>query len=92
MYNIYEMKPDKNYCQQKSFYGKANIVVDDGGYTLFSYGTKIMKIDRDGNIHRFYDGYSLTTGRHIKNFVGIQLGKPMNKKQFMELPVEKEEF
>lgn len=60
----YELMPAGG---RKSFYGKA--VVD--GDTLYSYGTKIMTKNSDGTFTRHWNGWSATTGRHIKAFSGL---------------------
>lgn len=68
---------------QKSFYGKAKVVVqDDGSETLYSYDTPIVRRNANGTYTRLWDSYSQTTGRHIKAFCG------MTKKEFEELPLE----
>lgn len=64
---------------QKSFYGKAIVRIDkDGTETLYSYGTPIIKRD-GGGLHKLWDGWSATTGKHIKAFCGL------NKKDFEAL-------
>lgn len=66
---IYELQPNE---KQKSFYGKATVVVgDDGTRTLYSYGTAIIKQTADGELVRLWDDWSATTGKHIKAFCGI---------------------
>lgn len=68
---------------RKSFYGKAKVVIDDNGQkTLFSYDTEIMRKNPDGTLVKLWDGWSATTGRHIKAFCGL------NKKEYDELPIE----
>ena len=64
----YELKPQHDAC--KSFYGKARVRVDDDGNKfLISYGTPVCWIDAaTGNFHRLWDGWSSTTGRHVKEF------------------------
>lgn len=70
--------------QQKSFYGKAKIRRDDdGSETLISYNTEIMRRDENGKLWRIWDGYSQTTGRHVRAFCGL------NKKQFDALEYER---
>ena len=74
---IYELTPDNG---RKSFYGKAQVLFDDNGdRILFSYDTKIMKITAAGEMVRFWQGWSATTGRHIAAFSGL------NKKQYQAL-------
>lgn len=74
---MYELCPIDN---RNSFYGKAKVVIDDDNTeTLFSYDTPIIKRDEDGNLTRLYNGWSATTGRHIKAFCGL------TKKEFFEV-------
>lgn len=78
----YELKPLPEQNQQ-SFYGKAIVEVDeDGTEFLYSYNKLILSRDIDGNYIRFWDGWSMTTGKHIKAFCGL------NKKQFLNLNME----
>lgn len=78
---IYELKPTAGQ-KQRNFYGKATVIIDDdGSETLLSYNTPIIKKDSNGNFSRLYDGYTATTGRHIRAFCG------MNKADFMQLPL-----
>lgn len=65
---------------QKSFYGKAVVVVEDNGTeTLYSYGTPIVKRLVSGELVKMWDGWTATTGRHIKAFCGL------NKAAYMSL-------
>ena len=76
---IYELMPTNG---RKSFYGKAQVVVDeDGVETLKSYGTDILKRYSDGRLKRVHDGWTLTTGNHIRSFCGL------DKKEFLSLPL-----
>lgn len=73
-----ELKPVDG---RKSFYGKAYIGIDnDGTETLYSYGTPIIHRDATGKMRRLWNGWSATTGRHIRAFCG------MNKAQFVAMP------
>lgn len=57
---------------QKSFYGKGIVSVDENGnQTLFSYGTRIMEKTADGKLKKYWNGWSMTTGKHIKAFCGL---------------------
>lgn len=65
----------------KSFYGKCYIEeLPNGDKILFSYDTKILTKKASGELIRHWLGWSLTTGRHIAAFCGL------NKKQYQELP------
>lgn len=67
---------------RKSFYGKAKVIFSDNGtQTLMSYNTNIIRKEVDGSLSRLYDEWSLTTGRHIKAFCGL------DKSQFFKLPL-----
>lgn len=74
---IYELTPDNG---RKSFYGKAKVIIEaDGTETLYSYDTPIIKKLVDGSLVKMWDGWSNTTGTHIKAFCGL------NKAGFMAL-------
>ena len=80
MMRIYELKP---VTRQKSFYGKAKVIVlDDGTQLLKSYDTIVLKRKPDGKLARTWQGWSATTGKHIASFAGI------NKKEYLALPLE----
>lgn len=65
----YELIPNDG---RKSFYGKAVVeVADDGSETLYSYGTPIVKKTAAEELVKLWDGWSATTGRHIKAFCGL---------------------
>lgn len=74
---MYELTPSDG---RKSFYGKARVLIDDdGSETLYSYNTPIIKRLVSGELVKLWDGWSMTTGRHISAFCGI------NKAQYMAL-------
>lgn len=73
----YELIPNDG---RKSFYGKAvGVVEDNGTETLYSYGTPIVKRLVSGELVKMWDGWTATTGRHIKAFCGL------NKAAYMSL-------
>lgn len=73
----YELRPTDG---RKSFYGKAIVTIDeDGSETLSSYNTPIIKRTVSGELVKLWDGWTSTTGRHIKAFCGL------NKAQYMSL-------
>lgn len=79
----YELIPKNG---QKSFYGKALVeVLEDGSEILYSYNTPIIRKNgsnfNGGDYARLYDGWTATTGKHIKSFCGL------NKKEFLSLPL-----
>lgn len=74
---VYDLTPNDG---RKSFYGKAKVYVnDDGSETLYSYNTPIITRTAAGEYVKLWHGWSMTTGRHIAAFCG------MNKKQYIEM-------
>ncbi len=74
---MYELSPIDG---RQSFYGKARVAIeDDGSETLYSYTTPIIKRLASGELVKLWGGWSLTTGRHIKAFCGL------NKAEYMAL-------
>lgn len=69
---------------QKSFYGKAQIREENGTKTLISYGTEILKV-KGNKITPIWEGYSLTTQRHINEFMLQEFGKVCNKKSWEQI-------
>ena len=55
------------------------MVEDNGTETLYSYGTPIVKRLVSGELVKMWDGWTATTGRHIKAFCGL------NKAAYMSL-------
>ena len=68
-----------------NFSSGAPVVVctDDGEEVLFSYCTEIMKKTKSGEYMRKWSGWSMTTGKHIAAFCGL------NKAGFCALPFYK---
>lgn len=75
---------------QKSFYGKAEVLVNSYGEKfLRSYSTIVAGILRDGKLHRYWDGWSATTARHLKAFMIQFMDEAgMKKKQWEDIPYE----
>lgn len=74
---MYELIPNDG---RKSFYHKAIVIIaDDGTETLYSYGIPVISKSSKGKLTRLWDGWSATTGRHIRAFCGI------SKKEFVNM-------
>lgn len=57
------------YDHAKSFYGKAQIIDHHNGHIeLRSYNTIVCSVTNGANYKRLWNGHSLTTTRHIKEF------------------------
>lgn len=83
---LYELKP--KYDSAKSFYKKANIYRnDEGSLFLMSYSTIVAEIQdkiitEDNNAKAIVHGwYSVTTARHINEFLQQHGFSKMNKKE-----------
>ena len=80
--HVYELNTLFDY--RKSFYGKAVVERDPktGDLTLKSYGTKVAVI-KAGKLEVF-GTYSVTTLRHIKEFMWQNGYPPLSKKEIVE--------
>lgn len=72
--------------RQKSYYGKAKVIEDNGEMLLKSYETIVCKIDKNGDFKRLWGGYSRTTMNHVNDF-RRGFGLPaLSKKEWEALP------
>ena len=78
---IFELKPIGG---QKSFYGKAQVIKENGWTFLKSYHTIVCGVDSANGFHRFWDAWSATTARHINSFRCPK----MSKKEWLNCKVE----
>lgn len=63
--------------------------LNDGTKELYSYKTKVAILTKGGNFIKLWDGYSLTTLKHV-NIFRIDNGlKEINKKEWNELETKK---
>ena len=70
---IYDL-PVMGYDRAKSFYGKAKVIEKDNGEkVLQSYNTEVCKISSNGEFVRLWDGYSVTTMRHVNSFLSFSV-------------------
>jgi hypothetical protein len=70
------------YSSQKSFYKKANVIVEGGQTKLKSYSTIVAV--KEGNKIKVNGYYSKTTAIHINEFLRQNGASSLNKKE-MEL-------
>lgn len=84
----YYLKPI--YNNQKSFYNKAVVFFENGYTFLKSYDTVVACVDTDSNFYRLWDGYSVTTMKHINDFIYQMNIDGGGKKWWESLPVENE--
>jgi hypothetical protein len=82
----YELKP--RYDSRKSFYRKAEIREENGKKILRSYQTDVAYIENGKATVK--DTYSMTTLRHIKDFLKQNGFKAESKSQIMKDYGEKE--
>ncbi len=79
-FRVWELKP--RYDSRKSFYGKAQVIQENGILTLQSYNTKVAKIEKGKPV--VYGLYSATTTRHIKEFLKQNGFKAETSKQIIK--------
>lgn len=78
---VFDLRPQDG--KGKSFYGKAKVFeLQDGTRVLLSYETPVAYRDPEGQIHRLWDSWTPSTGRHLAAF-----GIP-NKAAWDALPIE----
>ena len=77
---------ESRYDSRKSFYGKAKYEESRGITTLYSYGTKIVSV-KGNKIKKLWDGYSMTTQRHIVEFL-LQKGYRIDNKKYNSIPCD----
>lgn len=76
------------FSNQKSFYGKAIVLRTNDELQLQSYNTIVCGTKRDGTLIKYWDGYSATTMKHIKEFAKqFCRGLEINKKERDKLPL-----
>lgn len=59
---------------------------------LVSYTTIVASIDTDGNFHRFWNDYSVTTMNHINRFCELFGIRGYSKADWNKLTVEKVDY
>lgn len=62
----------------------------DRAYTVFSYGMPVLSIDCSGmtpKLVRHWNGYSVTTMRHINKFLESREWKKLTKKEWEKMKV-----
>lgn len=75
-----------NATLQKSYYGKAKVIETDNKVQLQSYQTIVCEIDKDNNFIRLWNGYSVTTMKHINDFRMAFGFDSLSKKEWLALP------
>lgn len=60
----------------------------NGVSVVFSYGTQVLSIDRDGKLHRLWSGWSVTTQKHINKVLSLCGLPSINKAAWEKMPVE----
>ena len=72
---------------RKSFYNKATVnVYSNGEIELKSYNTIVCRI-KNRKLYRIWDGYSITTMRHVNAFLNAYDMETINKKQWEQLEI-----
>ena len=65
------------------------VTSENGRFTVFSYETPVLSFDYNGqNMHRLWDGYSVTTMKHINKALDSVVFVKLTKKEWDSMPVE----
>ena len=77
-----------NATYQKSYYGKAAIQDGANGEKLLrSYDTIVCAFNpKSGEVSRFWNGYSVTTQKHINDFRKLYGLAALSKKEWKKIP------
>jgi hypothetical protein len=81
---VFDLRPVDG---RKSFYGKAQIIRENGCVYLRSYQTIVCKIDESDRFVRLWWGYSATTMRHVNAFLACYALPGGGKAWWDNLPV-----
>lgn len=73
------------YDNRKSFYKKAFVAINENTHTLISYDTKVVSVE-NGLITRLWNGYIITTMRHINEFLRQEGLEVSGKRWWESLP------
>ena len=89
--NFYELSV--RYDSRQSFYGKAQVAIEDGGKVLYSYNTKVAKIipGDEVTLYRQWD-CSNTTLRHVKEFLKQETNFFIDNKKDIEKLIKEEKI
>ena len=79
--NVRIMELCPYYDSAQSFYGKAKVIEIENDVFLMSYDTIVAFYNRETKIAEVVDTYSVTTLRHIKEFLKQSGFKAETKKQ-----------
>ena len=87
MVESFELRPIDG-C--KSFYGKARVINPGLGYTsLVSYDTIVCSLDLETRrFVRLWDGYSVTTMRHVNAFRQQYGLSTLSKSDWLAIPIK----
>lgn len=82
-----DIKEQKNAFALDGFGNRALIIPVEDGYILQSYYTKVAVI-RNNEFYRLWDGFSVTTLKHINAFRSFAGFKPISKREWIEMEVQ----
>lgn len=57
-------------------------------YVIFDYGTPVLHVDNLGKYRRLWDGWSITTQRHINKALATLGRNGIDKATWYDMPVE----
>lgn len=82
-----EIKADRNAFALEGFNGRALVIPVENGYILQSYYTKVAVI-RNGEFFRTWEGFSVTTLKHVNAFRSFAGMQALSKREWIEMEVQ----
>lgn len=84
-----EITTDKKAFTLNGFGGRALIIpADNGWFILRSYYTDVCRINIDGTFEKLWDGFSVTTLKHVNIFRAFMALNTLSKRDWIELEVK----
>ena len=77
---ILDLKPLNG---QKSFGGKAQIIMNDDNIQLRSFETIVAEYNTKENVINVFDWFSMTTAKHINSFLELYGFRNVSKKDIL---------
>lgn len=78
------LKKSRGAFALEGFNGRAVVIPTGDGYTLRSYDTDVISYEA-GTVRKLWDGYSVTTLKHINAFCAFVKHPGFNKREWIEL-------
>ena len=82
-----ELKKNRGAFTLEGFGNRALVIPTNDGYILQSYYTEVAKIKNTGEFIKLWDGFSVTTLKHINAFREFAGMDTISKREWIEMEV-----